>query len=262
MQERKIAAIMIGIVSIMLSTASLAKMHTLKEVRSFLKKNPMCYLAIGYVAPGPTFESGEPNLDDEVYCVTDLKVNIGTINEDEGCVFARYNVDYNSFKSPYSRPENPNITLHKSGFPMISGKSCANGGFEKLLKIFPGTIPGGNTVSEALTKGPIFALGVYFLYSTESSREKWWNANVTKKGPDKVEAFGKFSCSNPQDAEDFPFKCMPKKELLAEFCKAVKLTNEATEKNSDDLWRYRNLRDEIEANYNMRFKKSPKKICN
>lgn len=201
-----------------LSESAFASMYTSNELSKFMRKSSSCSLAVGFLSPGPEFKSGEPNLGNTVFCVGDFRVNVGTIKEAGGCAFVLYDVDSNSLKSPYVYRENPE-TLHKSGFPMVENSACDKGGFEKLLKLYPG-LTNGTTVAEALANGPVYAQGVYLLHTSNVKYSSWWKKNVKKKGPQKIAAEKKMivNCENFQVTMQDKFECLPEQDLLKEYC--------------------------------------------
>lgn len=197
------------------SATSFGGMYTEKELKTFMTKHPKCNLAVGMFGTGPELKSGEPNLGNEVMCVGDMKFNIGAINEAKGCAFALYNVDDDTFNSPYAAGDPRG---HKSNFPMAEGTSCPDGGFDQLLKLYAG-IMFAPTVKEALTKGPVGTQKLYLLAFTPGF-DKWFESNVSKTSPSqkKSKAIQKIDCSSQAMTEEQSWECDKPEDLLTETC--------------------------------------------
>jgi len=196
-------------------TASADQGHSEKEMKDFLKKHEVCALAVGMLIPGPELKSGEPNLGNVVMCVTQGTANEGTINESKGCMFSLYDVDADTMSSPYSRHDNPD-KKHKSGFPMAEGMNCSDGGFEKLLTMYPG-VTYGTTVKDALTKGSMISERIYLVGFT-SGYDKWFETNVVKKPEVKIAKPKKRDCSGVRMGGEDSWECDKPSDLLLDFC--------------------------------------------
>ncbi|MGK5083265.1 hypothetical protein WDW37_08155 [Bdellovibrionota bacterium FG-1] len=158
-----------GVVSLLLlNLRAYAGPVTVEKATVFLEKRKPCLLAVGDVAKTTdglaTGCSSDCLLGAIVWCIQDVTLGKGTVNETSGCSLASYDLETNSYGRVVGQ------------YLVASGHSCADGGFESLLKIgfSGGTVENFLTIRHAPLHFVLFP-------STDSKIVDWW-----KKQDDKV----------------------------------------------------------------------------
>lgn len=172
--------------STMMTTANAQTPIKLERVKKFVSSKKACHLAVGAY-----FFKNQGTIENTVLCVMDMKVGEGTINEREGCTLAYFDVT----RGTYLRLHSARGWDHSGLMPIAENKSCASGGFEKLL-----TMPAYQTKIEQRADDKIVqpakfaSVKEFLLYahnaeskdgsnqvlvSSDSEKyKKWWKSNA------------------------------------------------------------------------------------
>lgn len=178
-----------AIILLFTSEFAFAGSYTKDELNVYFQKHRACDLALA-VEHTDTTAKLKKYLGSMIFCVADVTMEVGTIKESKGCMFAIYDTEKSNYKTTFSnsyRVRDDPRRAHKSGFAMVEGVKCDAAGLEKLSNAYAGFLYGKN-VSVGITRG--YDYGCFIggqcgapyvrpqevVYARTPEIEAWWRA--------------------------------------------------------------------------------------